>query len=458
MTNGNHKHTESSSKNPATLSCRETQALISESLDHRLQSSLDRGLRKHIFSCPPCRKVYQDLLALQALVKGQPEDQVSPDFMEVLERRIASGEGTPTAALDSPIPLARKLKLFSSGMATAAALLLSAWLVLDEITPPPIKPENAPIFVQPGNQKMAMTPGKIFSSRVSDNNSNIGDINRRSFFQDSPMSQKVFQGTMNSINNEKLSADAEGFPSIPYSRSRRLTPLSKTSAKTTSSPGLQPENLEKFRRHFQPHTTPLGETPFARTQFPGDMDLVDPSLFALGLFKGTLKSLEDLKANTQRFKHFPPHKAIQEILKSAQEARDCTSLLLKLDRRLLDLNPANGTWLKKVHHQLQKVTELGTTIQSDGKGVRDSLQKIQLLLKDIQTKDALKSRVTIRLKFESNLRDSLLGTGMPPPSLQRVLKVISRASDGDPETPSSSFFLFGGSGELRIFVLHGKQK
>ena len=192
--------------------------------------------------------------------------------------------------------------------------------------------------------------------------------------------------------------------------------------------------------------------------FSSEVDMVDPSRFALGLFRGTLKSLENLKSDMKRFQHFPPHKATQEILRSAEEARDCTSLLLKLDRRLLDLNPSNEAWLKKVQGQLQKVTKLGLEMKNEGTGVRESLKKIQSLVKDIQIKNLSKTRVTIRLKLESNLRDSLLGTGMPPPSLQRVLKVLSRFAEGGPKAPGSFFLFGGGRGDLQIFVIPGKQK
>ncbi len=452
MTEADIHKPENQRRNAATLSCREAEGLISEALDRRLQANLDRALRKHIFSCPSCRKVYQDTLALQALVQRQPEDQVSPDFMEVLEERIAAGEGTPPAALDSPIPLSRKLKLFSSGMGTAAALLLSAWLIMDEITPPSNK--TKPMVVQAGNPDLAAARGTDSSMGLSGNkwlgNNSKQATNPRPaspipFTQSDP-----FQGTMRSVGEGQETFGE--FPSMPIGRGHPLSPLQKYSSEKVPSKGLQPEDLGKFRRPSFPTQAQILETKI----LPSEVDMLDPSRFALGLFRGTLQSLEDLKTNTDRFQHFPPHKATQEILRAAEEARDCTNLLLKLDRRLLDLNPANEAWLKKVQKQLQKVTALGLVMKSNGANVQESLKRIRNLVKGIQTKNLAKTRVTIRLKLESNLRDSLLGTGMPPPSLQRVLKVLSRSVDGGSRTPGS--FLFFNGGDLRIFVIPGKQK
>jgi hypothetical protein len=442
MTNTNSQKPESLPTDHQVLSCREAETLISEALDRRLQASLDRLLRKHIFSCPGCRKTYQDTLALQALVQGQPEDSVSPDFIDILEERIQAGEGTPPAALDAPIPLARKLKLFSSGMGTAAALLLSAWLVLDEISPP--SSPNQPVVVQPGNQNLA---------------ANVHGGDNREGTSPIPI-QSPFQETMRSINNGNQ--DFGQFPLTPEGRARPLTPLTKSSS-SKSSPGLQPEKIGQFnQRRINQHQNPFPfQTPRTQTPtFPGalssQVELVDPSRFALGLFKGTLKSLENLKANTERFQHFPPQKATEEILRSAEEARDCTRLLLKLDRRLIDLSPNNEAWLKKVHKQLQKVTDFGLKVKSQRKGMRESLQALRLMVKGIKTQDFTKTRITIRLKTEFNLGGSLLGTGMPPPSLQRVLRVLSRTTEDDGENPGS-FFLFNG-GDLRIFLIEGSKK
>ncbi|HHI78482.1 MAG TPA: zf-HC2 domain-containing protein [Planctomycetes bacterium] len=420
---------------PSKLSCREAEFLISEALDRRLQASTDRVLRRHIFSCPSCRKVYQDHLSLQNLVQNQPEAQVSPDFMEVLEARIAAGEGTPTAALDAPIPLARKLKLFSSGMGTAAALLLSAWLILDEISSPPLP-----------NSSQAQTP-------VAASTGTSTPLPVRG-----PVAAPMRSVADGEFGNEGLPGDE-----FLLGRAHPLTPLSsQRSSSKPSTPGLQPENLGRLKKpnrmaaiSFTDGLDPSGAVdPHAVDLDP--VDLVDPARFAIGLFKGTLQSLEKLKADTKHYQNFPPQKATEEIFRSAEEARDCTHLLLKLDRSLIDLNAANETWLKKVHEKLQKITALRLAIQENKEGAGEALKKIKELVQGISTKAVSNTNLTIRIKFESNLRDSLLGSGMPPGSLQRALRVFSQTAGSGQQLPDP-VFLFNG-GDLRIFLIQGAKK
>jgi len=116
---------------PEMMKCNTAHSLLSEAIDQRLPQIEAQALQKHLIACPSCRAEYDSLAQLQCWTRELPETLVAGDFASRLMARIASGEGTPPAVLNMPTPLGTRVRHFAYGAGTAAALLLSAFLVLD---------------------------------------------------------------------------------------------------------------------------------------------------------------------------------------------------------------------------------------------------------------------------------------------------------------------------------------
>lgn len=116
--------------NRETVRCHSMRKILGEALDRRLGRTDQRDVRQHLLACPSCRAEYTRLERLQKATRALPDERVSDDFRERLLARIEAGEGARPDVLHHPAPFAR-LKLFASGAATAAALLISFWLVID---------------------------------------------------------------------------------------------------------------------------------------------------------------------------------------------------------------------------------------------------------------------------------------------------------------------------------------
>jgi hypothetical protein len=113
------------------MNCRQARALVSEARDQRLGQADSRAFRAHVLACQGCRRVFDDFRTLQIATRDLPRHAPTGDFQTELMRRIAAGEGTPIALLRGPVPVAHRVRLFVSGAATAAALLVAAWLLID---------------------------------------------------------------------------------------------------------------------------------------------------------------------------------------------------------------------------------------------------------------------------------------------------------------------------------------
>ncbi|MFQ5504562.1 MAG: anti-sigma factor family protein [Planctomycetota bacterium] len=113
------------------MNCKTTRALFGDALDQRLPQSEALAVKEHILRCPECRARLERFQKLQNWTRALPSLPAARDFGARLMERIASGEGTPKAVLRSPVPLALRVKHFAYGAATAAALFLSAWLLMD---------------------------------------------------------------------------------------------------------------------------------------------------------------------------------------------------------------------------------------------------------------------------------------------------------------------------------------
>ncbi len=116
------------------MNCKTASTLASEALDQRLSQPDAIAFRTHILGCPSCHRHMDRLRRLSIATKALANTPVSADFRSTLIQRIEAGEGSPRAVLDGPVPLRERVKFFASGAATAAALLLSAWLVADGLS------------------------------------------------------------------------------------------------------------------------------------------------------------------------------------------------------------------------------------------------------------------------------------------------------------------------------------
>lgn len=112
-------------------SCRTIRSQLSEALDGRLGRVESREFHQHLIACPACRAEYDKLAQLQQLTGSLRDEPVRDDFRERLLARIEAGEGARPEILRHPTSFAHRAKFFASGAATAAALLISFWLIVD---------------------------------------------------------------------------------------------------------------------------------------------------------------------------------------------------------------------------------------------------------------------------------------------------------------------------------------
>ncbi|MCA8968998.1 MAG: zf-HC2 domain-containing protein [Planctomycetes bacterium] len=134
-----------SDNRPTTdASCRSIRSRLGEALDHRLGSPDSKRVREHLLACKTCRGEYSMLTRLQRATRELPTERVTDDFRARLIERIESGEGARPDILQHPMSIAGRIKLFTSGALTAAALLVSAWLVYDGLRTPS-NPQSMPI-------------------------------------------------------------------------------------------------------------------------------------------------------------------------------------------------------------------------------------------------------------------------------------------------------------------------
>jgi hypothetical protein len=119
------------------MDCSQVRPLLSEALDQRLSQGESVAIRSHLLACHGCRSRFDDLRRLHIWTHELPRPAPSADFQSELLRRIQAGEGTPAAVLRGPVSIAHRLRFFASGAVTAAALLISAWLVHDGLRQAP---------------------------------------------------------------------------------------------------------------------------------------------------------------------------------------------------------------------------------------------------------------------------------------------------------------------------------
>jgi hypothetical protein len=111
------------------MNCHRCQHDLSMCLDGRLPSGQRKVVMGHVDECDACTRFWQELQSMREIVSRLPQHGLSPDFRDRLFERIESGEGTPPAVFEQPIPQLQKLRYVATGALAAAALLLVSALV-----------------------------------------------------------------------------------------------------------------------------------------------------------------------------------------------------------------------------------------------------------------------------------------------------------------------------------------
>ncbi len=132
------------------MNCQHAQKEMQKALDRRLPQSEQRAFQEHVLACKPCSLEFDRFNKLQAWTRELPSTKPASDFSKHLFERIQSGEGSPEAGLLEPVAITRKLRIFTSGALTAAALLLGAFLIFETLNDQqPDEGSNHPIVYEP---------------------------------------------------------------------------------------------------------------------------------------------------------------------------------------------------------------------------------------------------------------------------------------------------------------------
>jgi hypothetical protein len=130
-------------------------------VDQRLGQREAQAFRTHLLVCRTCRKAFDSCRELQTMTRALPVHEVSTDFQANLFERISAGEGARPEILRGPVALSHRIKLFASGAVTAAALLLSLGLIIDEFN------KGQPVTKNPASTRSASNSGLGGLERVS---------------------------------------------------------------------------------------------------------------------------------------------------------------------------------------------------------------------------------------------------------------------------------------------------
>lgn len=107
------------------MSCSRYHYLLSLNLDGRLSSSKRGALLDHLADCGACATLSDEMQSAHEMALSLPQERVGTDFTDTLWERIQSGEGTPEAVFDEPIPWATRVRYVASGAAAAALFLVA---------------------------------------------------------------------------------------------------------------------------------------------------------------------------------------------------------------------------------------------------------------------------------------------------------------------------------------------
>lgn len=147
--------------NSSARSCRSMRARVSEAVDGRLGRTDAVEFQQHLLACPACRAEHDRLVQLQQLTHSLQDEPIRDDFRERLLARIEAGEGASPEVLQHPHAFAQRVKFFASGAATAAALLISLWLVIDGLNERAEGTRNDIAIASPGSESPATIAAPI---------------------------------------------------------------------------------------------------------------------------------------------------------------------------------------------------------------------------------------------------------------------------------------------------------
>ena len=130
------------------MSCRHVQHRLSGYIDGALGAHETWEVEKHLAACRTCARALGDLRRTVAAVQAAPRYEVTPDFADALQRRLASVNPKPARrAWLAALPNAFRPRVLPAwGLAAAATtLVILAYL---PHTPPPTwqPPVAAPAF------------------------------------------------------------------------------------------------------------------------------------------------------------------------------------------------------------------------------------------------------------------------------------------------------------------------
>jgi hypothetical protein len=131
------------------MRCSQAEHLLSLNLDGRLSSGQRRVLSEHLAGCERCASVDRELNEARDLALSLPMQRPSEGFREELWERIRSGEGTPEAVFREPIPLATKVRYFTTGAAAAGLLILAAHTLRPRSVATPVPEARSSRSAQP---------------------------------------------------------------------------------------------------------------------------------------------------------------------------------------------------------------------------------------------------------------------------------------------------------------------
>lgn len=112
------------------MNCDEARWTLQERMGGGMSADVASGLDEHLMSCPPCRGAWDELLAVDGLLRRRPAAAPPPDLAVAILARLARA-----GAADRPLETFRRE---ASPIALAAAVLLGAlglWIALSFAMP-----------------------------------------------------------------------------------------------------------------------------------------------------------------------------------------------------------------------------------------------------------------------------------------------------------------------------------
>jgi len=102
---------------------------------------LPAGLRRHLKACPDCRRLHDDLTAVERRLRNEVPDEL-PLRPELARWIVAAARAVPIAGRPTEAPFrearwpARRLLLAAGGLAAAAGMLFALSLLVSDRPPP----------------------------------------------------------------------------------------------------------------------------------------------------------------------------------------------------------------------------------------------------------------------------------------------------------------------------------